>query len=440
MVLYGAHSMKWEQSERLFAKAQSVLVGGVNSPVRAFKTVGGIPPFIRRAAGAYLWDEDSNRYIDYVGSWGVAILGHAHSDVVAAIQAAAAEGVSFGAPTEREVRLAEMIRTALPSMERVRFVTSGTEAAMSAIRLARGFTKRDKIVKFAGCYHGHADCLLVKAGSGALTLGRPDSAGVPNDFARHTIVATYNDIDGVGQIFANAPKDIAAVIVEPVAGNMGCVAPLPGFLPGLRRLCDDYGALLIFDEVMTGFRVAHGGAQILYNVRPDLTCLGKIIGGGLPIGAYGGRRDIMEQVAPLGPVYQAGTLSGNPLAMAAGIATLSILQERESYAHLEQSTRTLVEGLQKIAVSLGVACQAVQAGSMWGLFFADRPVRSLADAQRADGKRFRRFFHAMLERGVYLAPSPFEAGFVSTAHTAADIETTLGACEEALAYARREDA
>ncbi|MBI4239138.1 MAG: glutamate-1-semialdehyde 2,1-aminomutase [Deltaproteobacteria bacterium] len=416
-----------------FAAAQRVLVGGVNSPVRAYKAVGGTPPFIQRGAGAYLWDVEGKRYTDYVCSWGAMILGHAAPSIVTAVQQAATEGLSFGAPTERETMLAQLIQHAMPTLERIRFVCSGTEATMSAIRLARAATGRDTILKFAGCYHGHADYLLVKAGSGALTGGEPDSAGVPADFARHTLVAEYNDAAGVRALFQQHPREIAAVIVEPVVGNMGCVPPTAEFLPALRALCDTYGALLICDEVMTGFRVALGGAQQHYGVRPDLTCLGKVIGGGLPVGAYGGRVDLMERVAPLGPVYQAGTLAGNPLAMAAGIAALQGLQVPGAFEILQQRAQQLAEGLADVCRSVNVPCQTVQVGGMWGFFFTDQPVRSLADTARCDAARFRRFFHAMLQAGVNLAPSPFEASFVSLAHSTEDIDQTLTAAREALA-------
>ncbi|MBI2344190.1 MAG: glutamate-1-semialdehyde 2,1-aminomutase [Deltaproteobacteria bacterium] len=409
-----------ERSARYFAEAEQILVGGVNSPVRAFRAVGGTPIFIERAEGAYLWDVDGHRYIDYVGSWGPAILGHAAPGVVRAVCEAAARGTSFGAPTVAETTLAQLIRAALPSMERIRFVNSGTEAAMSAIRLARGATGRDGIIKFAGCYHGHVDHLLVKAGSGALTLGEPDSAGVPVDFARHTRIAPYNDLAHVERSFQCAPQTIAAVIVEPVAGNMNLVMPAEGFLAGLRALCDRHGALLIFDEVMTGFRVAFGGAQRRFDVTPDLTCLGKVIGGGLPVAAYGGRRDVMAHLAPLGPVYQAGTLSGNPLAMAAGIATLTALAVPGTYARLETLTQRLAEGFNRLFTAAGLSHHVDAIGGMWGLHFED-PAS------------FPPFFHAMLNAGIYLAPSAFEAGFVSLAHAEADIDATLSAAERALA-------
>lgn len=419
-------------SQNLWNEACGVLAGGVDSPVRSFKNVGGVPVFIDHAEGAYLWDVEGKKYIDYVGSWGPAILGHAAPNVVKSVQLAAQRGMSFGAPCAAETELAEIIRDVVPSMERIRFVNSGTEATMSALRLARGATKRDKILKFSGCYHGHADCLLVQAGSGALTLGEPDSAGVPADFARHTLVAEYNDLEAASQIMAKHSKEVAAIIVEPVAGNMGCVLPHPEFLLGLRSLCDQHGALLIFDEVMTGFRVALGGAQSIYKVKPDLTCLGKVIGGGLPVGAYGGRREIMDLLAPLGPVYQAGTLSGNPLAMAAGIATLSELKKSQVYEKLSQMARQLTAGLKEVCDSLDVPCQTATIGGMFGLFFNPAPVHNLLNAQTSDTLLFKKYFHAMLNRGIYLAPSPYEAGFVSLAHTESDIEATLKAARSSL--------
>lgn len=420
------------QSEKLFERAQEILVGGINSPVRAYQSVGGTPPFIVRGEGAYLWDVDGRQYIDYVGSWGPAILGHAHPTVVAAIQEVAPLGLSFGAPTSYEIQLAEMIRALMPSLERIRFTSSGTEACMGAIRLARGFTKRNDIIKFDGCYHGHADFLLVKAGSGALTGGAPNSAGVPADFTKHTHVARYNDLARVEEIFKSNPKSIAALIVEPVAGNMGCVPPINGFLAGLRDLCTKYGAVLIFDEVMTGLRVAPGGAQSLYSVKPDLTCLGKVVGGGLPVGAFGGRRDIMDLLAPLGPVYQAGTLSGNPLAMIAGIATLTELQKPKVYETLQHLTELLTDGLRDIAKTRKIPLTVTQVGSMWGLFFNAGPVNNLDEVMRSDTELFNRYFHTMLDAGIYLAPSPFEAGFVSLAHSDGDILQTLQVAAKAL--------
>jgi glutamate-1-semialdehyde 2,1-aminomutase len=416
----------YEQSVERFREAQEVLVGGVNSPVRAFRAVGGTPLFMSRAEGAYLWDVDGNRYIDYVGSWGPAILGHAHPKVVAAVRDAAGRGLSFGAPTTAETTLAGMIRDALPSMERMRFVNSGTEATMSAIRLARGVTKRDALLKFDGCYHGHADSLLVKAGSGALTCGEPDSAGVPADLAQHTMVVSYNDLAQVQSCFQNHPNDIACVIVEPIAGNMGFVPPTVEFLSGLRALCDQYGALLIFDEVMTGFRVAFGGAQTVFEITPDLTCLGKVVGGGLPMAAYGGRRELLEQLAPLGPVYQAGTLSGSPLAMAAGIATMKELTVPGVYDRLNALSNHIA------CQSADVPCQTNALGGLWGYCFTGTPVTCLADVAQADHARFTPCFHAMLKHGIYLAPSPYEAAFVSLAHTDEDIEATLTAVTSAI--------
>ncbi|HAZ60229.1 MAG TPA: glutamate-1-semialdehyde-2,1-aminomutase [Gammaproteobacteria bacterium] len=420
------------QSELLFEQARKSIPGGVNSPVRAFRGVGGTPVFMERAEGAWLWDADGRRYIDYIGSWGPAILGHAHPQVVAAVQAAAARGLSFGCPTAAETALAERIRRLLPSVELVRFVSSGTEATMSALRLARGFTGRDRILKFEGCYHGHSDSLLVKAGSGALTLGVPTSPGVPAALARETFTATYNDSDGVREVFRELGDSLAAVIVEPVAGNMNCVLPEPGFLETLRELCTRHGTVLIFDEVMTGFRVAPGGAQELLGIRPDLTTLGKVIGGGMPVGAFGGRADIMQHIAPLGPVYQAGTLSGNPVAMAAGITTLDLIAEPGFHTTLEARTRRLVAGLTEAAAATGVALATTAVCGMFGFFFTElKQVRSFADVMTADVERFRRFFHAMLARGVYLAPSAFEAGFLSGAHTEADLDTTVAAAREA---------
>ena len=415
------------ESERLFAEAVGLLPGGVSSPVRAFRAVGGTPPFIERGEGAYLVDVDGNRYVDYVLSWGPLILGHADPRVVAALEDALRKGTSFGAPSPLELELARLVRSAMPSLELVRFVSSGTEATMSALRVARAFTGRSKIVKFVGCYHGHADLLLVQAGSGVATLGLPDSPGVTPGAVADTLTATYNDLAAVEELFA-ASDDIAAVIVEPVAGNMGLVLPQPGFLQGLRELASAHGALLVFDEVMTGFRVHPGGAQALYGVTPDLTTLGKVIGGGLPVGAYGGRRELMELVAPAGPVYQAGTLSGNPLAMTAGIETLRAIAAPGVWEELERVTGRLEEGLRSLA---GV--QVARAGSMFGLFFTERPVTSWDTAKTADAQRFAAFHRAMLDRGVYLAPSQFEAGFVSTAHGDTEIDATLAAAEEACA-------
>jgi glutamate-1-semialdehyde 2,1-aminomutase len=414
-------------NESLFELSQQVIPGGVNSPVRAFRSVGGTPVFFERAQGAHFWDADGKRYIDYVGSWGPLILGHAHPEVVRAVQRAAQDGLSFGAPTRAEHELALAITRLLPSIELVRLVSSGTEATMTAIRLARGFTGRNRIVKFEGCYHGHADALLVKAGSGALTLGVPTSAGVPAEVAAHTMVLDYNDLAGVERAFHEHGRDIAAVIVEPVAGNMNLVAPAEGFLRGLRELTARHGALLIFDEVMTGFRVGLQGAQGLYGIIPDLTTLGKVVGGGMPLAAFGGRRDVMQRIAPLGPVYQAGTLSGNPVAVAAGLATLALIEAPGFYDRLAASTRTLTEGLTRAAREAGVRFCAQSVGGMFGLYFAQQPPRSYAEVMGADKEAFNRFFHAMLGEGVYLAPSAFEAGFVSSAHGAKDIDATVAA-------------
>ena len=421
------------ESMRLFAAAQRLIPGGVNSPVRAFRGVGGEPFCVARAEGARLWDVDGRAYIDYVGSWGPLILGHAAPAVVEAVAAAAARGTSYGAPTAGEVEMAEAITAAYPSIEMVRLVSSGTEAAMSAIRVARGATGRDLLLKFDGCYHGHADSLLVKAGSGAATLSIPDSRGVPPALAALTVTTPFNDIGGVRALFDARGPDIAAVIVEPVAGNMGVVPPAPGFLEGLRELCTRHGAVLIFDEVITGFRVAYGGAQALYGVRPDLTCLGKIIGGGLPVGAYGGREDLMRHVAPLGGVYQAGTLSGNPLAVAAGLATIRALGRADVYARLDALGLRLAEGLTAGARAAGITVTVNRVGSMLTTFFAAGPITDYARAKRSDTERYARFFHAMRERGVYFAPSQFEAAFVSLAHTDADIDATVKSAADALA-------
>lgn len=419
-------------SAALFEEARGLIPGGVNSPVRAFRGVGGTPRFIERGAGALVFDADGNRYIDYVLSWGPLILGHAHPDVVAAICRQAERGTTFGAPTALESELARLVVELVPSVELVRFVSSGTEAAMSALRLARAYTGREKIIKFAGCYHGHFDGLLVQAGSGVATLGLPDSPGVPAAVTAGTLTAPYNDLAAVEALLRANPEQVAVIAVEPVVGNAGFIAPQPGFLAGLRRLADEHGALLLFDEVMTGFRVALGGAQARYGVRPDLTCLGKVVGGGLPAAAYGGRREIMERVAPAGPVYQAGTLSGNPLAMAAGITTLQAIRQPGVFERLEAVTARLCAGLSGAAAAAGVPLQTGAAGSMWGFFFCDTPVTDYASAKRADTARYARFFHAMLDRGVYLAPSQFEAAFVSLAHTDDLVEQTVAAAEDAL--------
>ncbi|HEV7477192.1 MAG TPA: glutamate-1-semialdehyde 2,1-aminomutase [Burkholderiales bacterium] len=418
------------KNQSLFERAQRSIPAGVNSPVRAFRAVGGTPPFLERAAGAYLWDAEGRRYIDYVASWGPMVAGHTHPAVVKAVQDAAARALSFGAPTEAEIELAETLRRLVPSLELLRLVSSGTEATMTAIRLARGFTGRSLIVKFEGCYHGHADSLLVKAGSGALTFGNPSSAGVPAETAAHTAVLDFNDAARVRKFFAENGKSVAAVIVEPVAGNMNLVLPAPGFLEALREECTRHGAVLIFDEVMTGFRVARGGAQEKFGIRPDLTTLGKVIGGGLPVGAVGGRRDIMEKIAPLGPVYQAGTLSGNPVAVAAGMATLNLVQAKGFQEKIEATTRSLVDGLIVEAKKANVVFSAQSIGSMFGLYFRAAPPKSFAEVMQCDKDRFNRFFHAMLERGVYLAPSAYEAGFVSAAHTSGDIDATLAAARQ----------
>jgi glutamate-1-semialdehyde 2,1-aminomutase len=418
----------------LYSEACKYIPGGVNSPVRAFRGVGGEPIFFKKAAGAHVTAADGRRFIDYVGSWGPMILGHAHPQVIKAVQEVAADGLSFGAPTELETRLARRVVELMPSMELVRFVSSGTEATMSAIRLARGFTGRDTIVKFEGCYHGHSDSLLIKAGSGALTLGVPTSPGVPKALAQHTVTLNFNDADQVQEVFRQIGGQIACVIVEPVAGNMNCVPPVPGFLDTLRRECDRSGALLIFDEVMTGFRVALGGAQALYGVRPDLTTLGKIIGGGMPVGAFGGRRDIMERLAPLGPVYQAGTLSGNPVAMIAGITTLELVSAPGFHQKLETSTDELIRRLRESAQSAGIPLATNHICGMFGLFFTGEPnVDRYGKVMACDVERFKRFFHGMLAEGIYLAPSAFEAGFLSAAHTAADIAATIAAATRVFA-------
>ena len=422
-----------DRNEQLFERAQRTIPAGVNSPVRAFRSVGGTPRFLTRGEGPYVWDAQGRRYIDYVGSWGPAIVGHAHPQVVRAVQEAAVHGVSFGAPTEVEVEMAETLVRRLPSIELVRLVSSGTEATMSALRLARGYTGRGKIVKFEGCYHGHGDSLLVKAGSGALTFGQPSSAGVPPAIAGETVVVPYNDLRAVEAAFDQARDEIAGIIVEPIAGNMNLVKPAPGFLEGLRALCDRHGSVLIFDEVMTGFRVGPRGVQGLSGVTPDLTTLGKVIGGGMPVAAFGGRRAIMEKIAPLGPVYQAGTLSGNPVAVAAGLATLALTEADGFYESLAARTRAFVDGLQRAARSAGVAFCADAAGGMFGLYFAPRVPTSYDEVMACDKERFNRFFHAMLDAGVYLAPSAYEAGFVSSAHGDGEIAATIAAAERAFA-------
>lgn len=421
------------KNEALFARAGKTIPGGVNSPVRAFRSVGGTPRFIERAEGARVWDADGKSYIDYVGSWGPAIAGHAHPAIVEAVREAALRGLSFGAPTEAEIEMAERLCAMLPSMDMVRLVSSGTEATMSAIRLARGFTGRDAIVKFEGCYHGHADSLLVKAGSGLLTFGNPSSGGVPEDFAKHTIVLDFNDLDQVETVFRARGDEIAAVIVEPVAGNMNLIKPRQGFLEGLRRICSEHGAVLIFDEVMTGFRVGPQGVQGLYGITPDLTTLGKVIGGGMPVGAFGGRRDIMECIAPLGSVYQAGTLSGSPVAVAAGLASLQLLSAPGFYDTLSARAERLVKGLAAAAHEAGVVFSADSVGGMFGIYFAESVPASYGEVMACDRDRFNRFFHAMLSAGHYFAPSAFEAGFVSVAHGEADIDATVEAAREAFA-------
>lgn len=422
------------QSETLFANAQKVIPGGVNSPVRAFNGVGGTPVFIDKAQGAYIFDTDGKQYIDYVGSWGPMILGHNHPAILSAVQKTAEKGLSFGAPTPLEIDLAELVCQLVPSIEMVRMVNSGTEATMSAIRLARGYTQRDKIIKFEGCYHGHSDSLLVKAGSGALTLGQPSSPGVPADFAKHTLTCEYNSIASVKHAFEQYPQDIACVIIEPVAGNMNCIPPKAGFLQQLRELCDQYGALLIIDEVMTGFRVALGGAQQYYGVTPDLTTLGKVIGGGMPVGAFGGKKEIMQYIAPTGPVYQAGTLSGNPIAMAAGLACLTELKKAGNEQRLAQLTEKLAQGLKALADKHGIPFVVNYVGGMFGIFFTDQTeVSSYQQVMQCDAEKFKQFFHKMLEQGVYLAPSAYEAGFMSLAHSEEDIERTLQAADNAFA-------
>ncbi len=428
----GGEAMNRKRSNALYRRALELIPGGVNSPVRAFKAIGTPPVFIERAKGSKLWDVDGNEYIDYVGSWGPMIMGHAHPRVLSALRKTAPKGTSFGAPTPLEVELANEIRKAFPSMELVRMVSSGTEAVMSAIRVARGYTGRNKILKFEGCYHGHGDSLLVKAGSGATTFGIPDSLGVPEELARHTLTAPYNDLERVRFLVDQYPEQIACIIVEPIAGNMGVVLPEKGFLEGLRKVCDEKGILLLFDEVITGFRVAYGGAQELYAIKADLTCLGKIIGGGLPVGAYGGREEIMEKVAPLGGVYQAGTLSGNPMAMAAGIATLQYLKTQKVYKDLEKKTAYFVEKIEEITEERRIPISINFATGMLTLFFTEGPVRDYTTAKMSNTKRFAQFFIEMLEQGVYLPPSQYEAWFFSLAHTQKDLDQTLEACDKAL--------
>lgn len=421
-------------SDKLFESAQQYIPGGVNSPVRAFKGVGGNPVFIQRASGAYIYDADDKSYIDYVGSWGPMILGHAHPEVITAVKQAVENGLSFGAPTEIETHLAEKICQLLPSIEMLRMVSSGTEATMSAIRLARAYSKRDKILKFEGCYHGHGDSFLIKAGSGALTLGVPTSPGVPKSLAEHTLTLPYNNLEAVSNLFKQCGANIAAIIVEPIAGNMNCIPPLPGFLQGLRQICDEHKCLLVFDEVMTGFRVALGGAQSIYKVKPDLTTLGKVIGGGMPVGAFGGRKDIMQQLAPLGPVYQAGTLSGNPVAMAAGLKTLELISKPGFFDNLSNKTKSLVQGIKQAAEKLNIPLAYNNLGGMFGLFFTDQDsIHGFDAVSQCDIERFKLFFHGMLKQGVYLAPSAYEAGFVSAAHTETDIEKTIVAAEKVFA-------
>jgi len=422
------------RSEDLYQRAQKRIPGGVNSPVRAFNGVGGTPVFFQKGQGAYVYDEDDQRYVDYVGSWGPMIIGHSHPAVLDAIREQMDLGLSFGAPTEIEIDMAEKVCELVPSMDMVRMVSSGTEATMSAIRLARGFTKRDKIVKFEGCYHGHSDSLLVKAGSGALTLGIPNSPGVPADLAQHTVTLQYNDIESVKQCFAEIGDQVACIIVEPVAGNMNCIPPIEGFLETLREVCDESGAVLIFDEVMTGFRVALGGAQEKFNIKPDLTTLGKVIGAGMPVGAFGGRRDIMEHIAPLGAVYQAGTLSGNPIAMTAGLTALNLISEPGFHETLTAKSEKLMQGLKAAADDAGVPFHSVSVGGMFGFFFTDADrITSFAEMQACDAEKFKKFFHLMLQEGVYFAPAAFEAGFISQAHTDEDIEFTIAAAKKAFA-------
>ncbi len=424
--------MAGAKSKKLFEEAKKHIPGGVNSPVRAFRSVGGDPLFIKKAKGSKIYDADGKGYIDYVLSWGPMIVGHGHPQVTRALKKAIADGTSFGAPTELEITLAKMVKKAVPSIEMVRMVSSGTEATMSAIRAARGFTGRDKILKFDGCYHGHGDSLLVKAGSGVATFGLPDSPGVPKDLAKHTLTVAFNDLAAVREVCAKEGEQIACIIVEPVVGNMGCVPPLPEFLPSLRKVCDQYGIMLIFDEVMTGFRVAFGGAQLLYKIKPDLTTLGKVIGGGLPVGAYGGKREIMEKIAPIGPIYQAGTLSGNPLAMTAGIETLKILSKPGVYKSLEKTSADLERGLREAAAEAGIPTTINRVGSMFTTFFTDKKVVDFATAKTSDTTRFGNFFRSMLANGVNLAPSQFEAAFLSLAHSKGDIAKTVEAARKSM--------
>ncbi|BCV35707.1 glutamate-1-semialdehyde 2,1-aminomutase [Shewanella indica] len=422
------------RSEDLFEQAKKTIPGGVNSPVRAFNGVGGSPRFIEKADGAYIYDADGKAYIDYVGSWGPMILGHNHPKIREAVLKAVENGLSFGAPTELEVQMAEKVIEMVPSIEQVRMVSSGTEATMSAIRLARGYTNRDKILKFEGCYHGHADCLLVKAGSGALTLGQPSSPGIPADFAKHTLTAVYNDLDSVKELFSQHPQDIACIILEPVAGNMNCIPPVAGFLEGLRELCDQFGALLIIDEVMTGFRVSKSGAQGHYGVTPDLTTLGKVIGGGMPVGAFGGKKEVMQYIAPTGPVYQAGTLSGNPIAMTAGLAQLEALSEPGLYEDLAAKTKRIAEGFKAAADKHGIPMAINYVGGMFGFFFTDEEkITGFEQVTKCNMEQFRAFYHGMLDEGIYLAPSAFEAGFLSMAHGEQELQATLDAADRVLA-------
>ncbi|MDH5369890.1 MAG: glutamate-1-semialdehyde 2,1-aminomutase [Gammaproteobacteria bacterium] len=419
------------RSSELFTAAQKHIPGGVNSPVRAFKGVGGDPVFFSKAKGSYVYDEDNNQYIDYVGSWGPMIVGHAHDDVLSSVQETMQNGLSFGAPTELETQMADKVCELVPSLDMVRMVSSGTEATMSALRLARGYTGRDKIIKFEGCYHGHSDSLLVKAGSGALTLGVPTSPGVPASLAELTLTLNYNDIEQVQETFKEIGDQIACIIVEPVAGNMNCIPPVPGFLEGLREICDEYGSVLILDEVMTGFRVSLGGAQGFYNIKPDLTTLGKVIGGGMPVGAFGGKREIMEQIAPLGPIYQAGTLSGNPVAMAAGLTTLNLISQPGFYENLTKKTEALAKGLEQRAAKANIPLTTNQAGAMFGFFFTEeKNITTFEQVSACDADRFKKFYHGMLEEGIYLAPSAYETGFVSSAHSDDDITKTLDAAEK----------